>query len=161
MVLSCLTTRKINVMEENTTQAVRQCINCNSLISDDMRADAKYCSEQCRIEYNIKKRSEKRRNKTTTTNQEPPKQFKPLEESVNIKDLIAEVEKLKALVNGVNETLLTPNQACERLNISRSTLKRYVQKGILTQYSFEPSSTTKQSRVYFKASELLINLNPV
>ncbi len=131
----------------------RKCKNCNSFISAKLRADAKYCNEQCRIEYNAKQKGKKRMKLKSTQEvvSVDKTEIKNEDNYFMLKEIDRKLSKIANLLEAqtvLNERYLTPAQVMDELSINRTTFNRYTKDGIFKVYKLT------DRKMYCKKSEI-------
>lgn len=133
----------------------RKCLNCGTYIPLDLRSDAKYCSVQCRIDYNSTLKSKKRRKEKEAPTTPTPKQVKIGDKEdlyfimKRLDDKLSKVVSLMESQSLLNEKMLTPKQVMSELSIKRTTFDRYVKNGFLKVYKLT------DRKLYCKKSEVM------
>lgn len=113
---------------------MRTCSHCNNEIPIEKRADAKFCSEQCRIDFNMEKRSNLRAEKRSQGDYHPKDQ----EQDESVKTLTLQDFQIEQknedmatlmlnAINELNRNIIKNNELLE--NLAESGLR---EKNLLT-----------------------------
>lgn len=121
------------------------CQNCGKVFTAK-RNTAKFCSADCKNEYNNAHRREQQEQKEGTRVPAP----------VTLRDVLRELKDIRTLLHEQNERILTMDQLREELDISEATLNRLLSEGVLQVHSFGGKSGTGRGRKpFFFYSEVI------
>lgn len=137
------------------------CLWCGKPIDADRRSGIKFCSGKCRNRYNNAKYYQTAKEPQVLNEPGTPKPTPATIPTGNatMNDVLAELKEIRALLSHQAERVLSVDDVCRELGISKQTVERMVADGSIQLHRFGESSGTGRGRKPFVLfSELVESL---